>query len=66
MNEYNSKNNIKINQISLNDISLTKKNWINNLKNEINLINYLESSIQSEKNNLQQKELQNILFKLKK
>ena len=66
MNEYNSKNNIKINQISLNDISLTINNWINNLKNEINLINYLESSIQSEKNNLQQKELQNILFKLKK
>ena len=66
MKQYNSKNDIEMDQIPLTDIFLKINNWTNNLKSEINLISYFESSIQTEKDNLQQKGKQTILLKLKK
>ena len=66
MNDFNSKNDNKINQLSLPEILLTINNWQNILQNEINLLAYLESSINREKYNLQKNEKQIISFTIKK
>ena len=68
MDEIESKTSKKINSLKLGDIYKTLNNSINNLQNDINLLNYLESSIAGDKqlNNISQSEIQTILFKLQK
>ena len=66
MKEFNSKFDNKINQLSLGEISIIINRWINKLKNEINLLVYIESSVRVEKNNLSQNEIQAIVSELNK
>lgn len=54
-----------MNSLSVGDIYLNLNNWINNLKNEKNLLLYLESIIKYDNNNLSANDIQTILFKIK-
>ena len=66
MKEFYSKNDIKMNQLSPAEIILNLSQWLNNLKKEIDLLNYIESYAKNDKMKLNKNEKQIILFKLKK
>ena len=66
MKEFNSNIDIIMNHLSIGEISIIIKRWTDQLKNDINLLNYLETSIKNEKNNLTQNEIQTILSELYK
>ena len=68
MDEIESKTSKKLNLLKLGDIYKTLNDSINNLQNDINLLNYLEISITSDKqqNNISQTQIQPIVFKLQK
>ena len=68
MDEIESKTSKKLNLLKLGDIYKTLNDSINNLQNDINLLNYLEISITSDKqqNNISQTQIQTIVFKLQK
>ena len=67
MNDINLNNDEKMNHISLGEIFSIITTWITNLKNELNKLNYIETSLKKEKDKtIQPKDKQIPLFKLKK
>ena len=66
INLTNLINDEKISNISLGEIFTIISNWINNLKNELNKLNYIETFLKKENSiNIQQKDKQTLLYKLK-
>ena len=66
MKEFYSKNDSKFSQLSPAEIILNLNQLLNNLENEVDLLNYLESAVKRDKKNFNQKEKQIILLKLTK
>ena len=67
MNVININNEEKMNHISLGEIFSIISTWITSLKNELNKLNYIETSLKKEKDkNIQPKDKQIPLYKLKK